>query len=206
MRTRASTPVYQSVSRTRTELNICALILRWSAQLVACSASGVDKRHAEWLINLSAQTINVDFYEFRERVERIVPDVFGDFFASDNLAGVTREVFKQCVLFGGEFDGTPIALDSLPARIYLKIADLNDGWPQLLPAPQQCTQSRQKFSELERFRQIVVCAGIQSTDAILHCISRREHENRDPRPLRAQFAANLEAVALWDHHVENDRI
>jgi hypothetical protein len=109
--------VYHKVSRARTELNIFALdpiFVRWNAQLVAGASPSVNKRHAERRVNLSAQAINVDFYEFRERVERIVPNVLGDFFASDNLARVAREIFKQRVLFSGEFDGLPVAPDSLP--------------------------------------------------------------------------------------------
>src|ERR1700682_3635456 len=107
MRTNASTPVYQSVSRARTELNIFVLnplFVRGNAQLVAGPAPGMDERRAERLVNLSPQPVNVDFYQFGERVERIVPDVFGNFFAPDNFAGIAREVFKQRVLFGGEFD------------------------------------------------------------------------------------------------------
>src|SRR6267378_1506917 len=115
MRTSASTPVYQSVSRARTELNIFDLhpiFVRWNAQLVACPTPGVDERHPERLVNLTSQPINVDFYEFGERVERIVPDVFGDFFTPDNFARVAREILKQRVLFGGKFDGLPVPLDS----------------------------------------------------------------------------------------------
>src|SRR6267143_1906634 len=97
MRTSARTPVYHNVSRERTELNIFPLVsilrhtratrvraplfVRWNAQLVPRPPPGVDERHAERLVNLSAQTINVDFYEFGEGVERIVPDVLGDVFA-----------------------------------------------------------------------------------------------------------------------------
>src|SRR5258706_900726 len=178
MRTSASTPVYQSVSRTRTELNIFALariLARGNAQLVACASPGVDERRCERLVNLSPQPINVDFYQFGERVEGVVPDMFRDFFPPDNFAGVAREILKQSVLFGGKFDRLPIAADSLPAGIDLKIADFNYDRAQVCAAPQQCAQPRQQFTELERLRQIVVRAGVQATDAILHRVACRQH-------------------------------
>src|ERR1700730_4384254 len=129
MRTSARTPVYHSVSLARTELNIFALnpiFVGWNAQLVSRPAPGVDQRRPERFVNLSAQAINIDFYQFGERVERVVPDTFGDFFAPHNFACVAREVFKQSVLFGSEVDGLPVAPDSLPSRVNFKIADFND--------------------------------------------------------------------------------
>ena len=135
----------------------------------------MDERRAERLVNLSAQAINVDFYQFREGVKRIVPDVLGDFFAPDNFARVAREVLKQRVLFGSELEQLSLASDSLAPRIYLKIADFDDRRAQLPSAPQQRTQTRQEFSELERPRQIIVGAGVEATDAVLHGIARSKH-------------------------------
>src|SRR6267378_4354539 len=66
----------------------------WDAQFVTGAPPGVDEGHAERLVNLPPQPINIDFYQFGKRVERIVPDVFGDFFAPDNFAGVARKVLK----------------------------------------------------------------------------------------------------------------
>src|SRR5437660_5445426 len=106
--------VYQRVSRTRTELNIFTLArihVSWNAQFVARPSPGVDERHAKRLIDLSAQPINVNLYQFREGIERIVPDVFGYFLTPDNFAGIAREVLKQRVLFGREFDSLPVAAD-----------------------------------------------------------------------------------------------
>src|SRR6266403_822740 len=119
-------PVYQRVSRARTELNIFAPIFRWNAQLVAGATPGIDERRTERLVNLSPQPINVDLYQFGERIKRIVPDMFGDFFASDNFARVAREVLKQRVLFGSELDELSLAPDSLPTHVYLKIADCDN--------------------------------------------------------------------------------
>src|SRR4051812_17124485 len=148
MRTSASTPVYHKVSRARTELNIFALaflFVRWSAQFVACPSPGVYERHVERLINLSAQTVDVDFYQFGERVKGVVPDVFGDFFAPDNFSCVARQKLKQRVFFGRQFDGASTAPHMPSTRVYLKVTYFNDDRAQLLPAPQQCAQPCQKF-------------------------------------------------------------
>src|SRR5882762_3824699 len=135
----------------------------------------MDERRTERLVNLSPQPINVDLYQFGERIKRIVPDMFGDFFAPDNFARVAREVLKQRVLFGSELDHLSLASDSLAPRVYLKIADFDDRRAQLLSAPQQRTQTRQEFTELERLRQIIVGAGVEATDAILHGVARSKH-------------------------------
>src|SRR5258708_20444368 len=97
MRTSASTPVYQSVSRTRTELNILTLdsvLVRRQAQFVARASPCVNQRLAQRRVHLSAQPVDVDFYQFREGVEGIIPDMFRDFSAPDNFPSLAPELLS----------------------------------------------------------------------------------------------------------------
>ena len=53
-------------------------------------------------VNLVPQAVHVHFDQIRKRIERFIPDVFGDRCAPHHAAGVARQKFHQRVFFGRE--------------------------------------------------------------------------------------------------------
>src|SRR6185312_4049395 len=65
---------------------------------VSGAAHGVDKGGVEIAIDLGAQSRHMHVDDVGLRVEVIVPDVFQQHGAGDDLAGVLHEIFEQPVL------------------------------------------------------------------------------------------------------------
>src|SRR5258706_16479919 len=122
--TTASTAVYQSVSRTRTEssmvlpdgrswlgarprrntfvsrLRDVGIIQR--AKQVAGAAAGMEQGLAGIRVNFPAHAIDVNFDQIREGIERLIPHVLRDFRPPHNAARVARKIFEECIFFGSE--------------------------------------------------------------------------------------------------------
>ncbi len=60
--------------------------------------------------------------------------------------------------------------------------------------------------EMERLRQIVIRAGIQTNDLVLGCPLGSQDEHRGGNATRTQLAKDRDPVATWEHEVENDTI
>ena len=70
----------------------------------------------------------------------------------------------------------------------------------------QRPQPREQLAEVERLDEVVVGAGVEAADAVATSVARGEHEDRRPALALAQRAADREAVAARQHHVEDDRV
>src|SRR6516162_8102416 len=74
------------------------------------------------------------------------------------------------------------------------------------PPPQEGIRAGQQFSELERFGHIVVGAQIQTQDDILLLTLRGEHDDRHVQPAAAHHTADLVAIDLGQHDIQQDQI
>src|SRR3979490_878781 len=123
-RTTASTAVYQSVSRTRTESSMVlpdgrswlgarprrnTFVSRlWDvgiiqrAKQVAGAAAGMEQGLAGIRVNFPRHPIYVNFDQIREGIERLIPHVLRDFRPPHNAAGVAGKIFEQRIFLGGE--------------------------------------------------------------------------------------------------------
>ena len=102
----------------------------------------------------------------------------------------------------------------MPARehlardeIHLQIADRQLRRIGHAAAPDQRADAGEQFGEREWFDQIVVCARIETGDAVFQRVARGEDQNRRLHATLAERAQNLEAVAtgqrqVQEHHVE----
>ncbi len=63
-----------------------------------------------------------------------------------------------------------------------------------------------RVSARERFRQVVVRAGVEPLHAGLDGIARGQHQHGDVGARGAQLAADRQPVASREHHVENDGV
>jgi len=75
-----------------------------------------------------------------------------------------------------------------------------------LHAPQQRPDARQQFLRAERLDQVVVRPRVQPGDAVLDLALGGEHEDGDGIREAAQLGADLEAVELRHHDIEQDEV
>jgi hypothetical protein len=59
---------------------------------------------------------------------------------------------------------------------------------------------------MKRFGQVVVRAGVETDDAIVHGVPSGEHEHRNRVAVRPKFATHVEAAFRRQQEVENDDI
>src|SRR4030095_13991187 len=90
------------------------------------------------LVYLAPQPLHVDFDQIGERIEILLPDVFGDLGAADYLAGAPRQIFQERVFLRGQLDLTGAAPD--PARPHID-AEIGDFYG-LRTQPRAPCQSR----------------------------------------------------------------
>ena len=73
-------------------------------------------------------------------------------------------------------------------------------------ATQQRLDPRQQLRHLERLDQVVVGAQLEADDLVDDLAPRGQHQDRRLHALLAKRAADVEAVAAREHHVEQDHV
>src|SRR5450432_2858616 len=100
---------YQTVSRTRTELNIIGGPPSGSLPFVSVAVEsenipGASPRMQKWFhsasINLAPKAIDIDLDQIRKGIELFVPHMLRDFSAAHDSAGVARHKLHECILLG----------------------------------------------------------------------------------------------------------
>ena len=87
-----------------------------------------------------------------------------------------------------------------------QVARGEDGRALRRPPPEERPDAGEELVERERLREVVVRAGVQARDAVLHAVARREHQDRRPSVRRPQAAADLDPVDVGEHQVEQDHV
>ena len=70
-------------------------------------------------------------------------------------------------------------------------------------APEERPESREQLVEGEGLRQVFICPGIETRDAVRDLAPRGEQEDRQRIVGGAQTATDFEPVRGWHHHVKN---
>src|SRR5436853_2590297 len=174
--TTASTAVYQSVSRTRTESSIafpgggrCLGAIPWrnifvsrlrrlrivqQAKNVSCASASMEQGLAGIRVNFPAHAIHVNFDQIREGIKRLIPHVLGDFGASHYAASVAGQILEQRIFLGGKGHTPARPGHALRGGIQDKVGDGTLAGAQLTGAAQQGAKARQQFTKFERLRQV----------------------------------------------------
>ena len=118
------------------------------------------------------------------------------------------EIFEQRVLLRGQRDVA--AADRARAGCACRASSGPTieplGQQRLAAAADQRAQPRQQLAEVERLDQIVVGAAVEPLDARLDRVARGQHQDRHGAARLANRAADREAVAPRQHHVEDDGV
>ena len=125
----------------------------------------------------------------------------------DDLPLVPEQVLQQLELADRELDRAAAAGDLPLDEVHLEVARGEaDRFDRPSSPAQERSRARQHFREGERFHQIVVGAAIEAVHAILERVARGQEEHRCDHALFTERREDLEAVAPWQHDVEQHEV
>src|SRR5262245_61392214 len=117
----ASAHTYHNVNRVLIESSI-GIFFRVS-QSITFAAPRAQQFRRLALVYFAPQSLHVNLDQIGEGIEALVPYVFGDLGAADNLASPPRQVFEERVFFRGQLDQTATAPDLARSRVNAEVGD-----------------------------------------------------------------------------------
>jgi hypothetical protein len=88
----------------------------------------------------------------------------------------------------------------------LKIANGHHRVRDLVLPPDQCSHARQQLGDREGLGQVVICAKIQSLDAVVDPITSGQEQDRHGLASCTHLGEDLEAGDLGQHDVEDEQV
>ena len=101
------------------------------------------------------------------------------------------------------------ALDRVGGQVDLRLADRRRPRARARRArgaAEDGADARDELADAERLGHVVVGAGVEAADLVDLLAARREHDDRHERVAAAQLLADLVAVHVGQHQVEQDRV
>src|SRR4051812_1830793 len=213
-RIRRVSPAETPASRQRTgqrliekgnRLLVVSVMLGSGADHVAGAALGLQQAGLVALLELAPQVGDEHVDRVRHRQRVIPPDLLQQALARDHEALVAHQVLEQLELAVGELD-LPVAAGDLP-RVAGQAQVAHDE-RRAAPrgtAPQQRAHARQELLALERLREVVVGARVESLDPVVQVGAGGQDQDRHVR-LRPQAPADLDAVEAGKPEVEDHEV
>ncbi len=75
-----------------------------------------------------------------------------------------------------------------------------------LGPPQYCLYPGQQFADGKRLGDVVIGAQLKADDFVHFLPTRREHDDRNRRPLAFKLLADVEPAHAWHHDVEDHEV
>src|SRR5437660_2930489 len=95
------------------------------------------------VVELAAQTLDIDLNEIREDVKLFVPHMSGNFRPADDPVRVSRQVLDQGIFLGGQLNLVSSSLHTFRAGINFEVGHRNRLRVQGLSATQKRSTARQ---------------------------------------------------------------
>src|SRR5207342_516314 len=113
-----------------------------------------------------------------ERVCVLVPCPFQELFGTDDAAFGRDEDFEHRELLPGQRDVAAVTVDLSAERIQTQTCDLSNGRPVVGAPAVERSEPEYELPELERLREVVVGAELESRGLVIETIGSGEHEDR----------------------------
>jgi hypothetical protein len=158
------------------------------------------------MIDLVAQTVNVDINDVRCWIDAHLPNVVEDHTSRHDAPGIATQIFQEHEFLRGEAQGLTIAR-RLPAhKIELQVGHANTQCFALWStrAPEEVAEAGKQFRQGERFGKVIIPALFQSQDAFIDRTSRRQNQNRSVTALRAASPDEIQAVTVGQAEVDDE--
>ena len=100
----------------------------------------------------------------------------------------------------------PLPIHRMTQRIDDEVADDDPRRHDFAAPPGERSQAGEQLAEIERLGQVVVGAGIEAGDSLLHRVERGEHQNGHLIPALSNGATDDDPALSREQDVENDRV
>src|SRR5215471_11232306 len=135
-------------------------VLIRSTEAISDAANRMDQRIGLLVVDLAAQTADIDVDDIGRRIEIEIPDVLQHHGPRHHPAFVAHEIFQQLKLLGEKLDVRAAPARGARDQVNRQIADTKDGFlGHRVAAPAERFKARQQLDEGERLDQIIVTAG-----------------------------------------------
>src|SRR5579871_88423 len=152
-------------------------VLVRSTEAVSNAADRMDQWIGLFVVDLAADTADIDVDDVCRRIEMQVPDVLQQHRAGDDPALVAREVFQKPELARQKLDVLAAPAGGSRDQVDREIADAQNGLlGDGVAAPAKRFQARQQFDEGKGLDQIVVAAGAQAAHLVVDFAQRADDQ------------------------------
>src|SRR5580700_5599512 len=175
-------------------------------QDIARSPNGVDQFERERIVDLAAQSSDIDVHNIGVAVKVHVPDCFGDLGSRQHFARAPRQQGQKKELFGSQVQALTGAGSTLAQYIDFKVGQAKGLLRTRRSAAQQRSHPGKQFGKGERLYQIVVRPQLESSYPLVYSVASGQKKHERAPAFLAQASENLPTIEAREHHVENDEI
>jgi hypothetical protein len=113
-------------------------------------------------VDLLAEVPHVDVNDVRAVLVGEVPRVLEQLEPAQHLARAAHERLEESELLRRQLELVLASPRATRRRVEPQVADLERGRPFHASSPRKCPQAREQLGERERFREVVVGAGVEA--------------------------------------------
>src|SRR3954454_19655353 len=125
-----------------------------------------------------AQSRDRDAHGVGERVCVLIPGPFQELLSADDTAFGSDEDFEHGELLPGQRDVAAVSVDLAAERIPPQGCHLPHGWPVVGASAVERSEAEHELSELERLREIVVGAKLETGGLVVETVGSGQYEDR----------------------------
>lgn len=159
-------------------------------------------------LDLLAEADDVFVHRSRRGKGRDSPDAIEEILPRHHLPGPFDQQGQHGEFAGGQREFLVTAQGPTGGEVHGDVAE-QDAWRCLgcgVVAAKQGSDAGQEFVATERFRQVVVGAGIQALDAVFDPAAGGEDEDATSESEAAKLPADGKAIQLGKHEIEQHQI
>src|ERR1700694_4963650 len=175
-------------------------VLARSTETVPDAANRMDQRIGLLAVDFATHAPDIDVDNICRGIEMKIPDVLQQHGAGYDAAFVTRQILQKLKLPRQESDILAAPADGPRHQVDREIADMQDGFS---PAAKRL-DARQQFHERKRLDQIVVAAGTQAPNPVVHFPERTDDQEGCGDAVVAQLTHDRDAIDVRKHAVDRD--
>ena len=125
-----------------------------------------------------SQSRDGDAHGVRERICVLVPCSRQELLRADDTACRRDEDLEDGELLPGQRDVAAVTVDLAPERVHPQTRDLSHRRPRVGAPAVERSEAEHELSELERLREVVVGAELESDGLVVEAVGGGEHEDR----------------------------
>src|SRR5258708_26866323 len=143
-------------------------VLAVSANLVAEAANRSNESTVVTGIDLAAEIVDVNVDDVRHSVKIELPDLLDDGGAGNRLAFMAHQEFQQSEFLRAEINVVTSAPHGMTDAIDFEVLNLENRARRPASSAQHGADARGEFHKGKRLRNIIIRAGVETADALLH--------------------------------------